>query len=381
MIEYPGVFVEEVPAGPRTIAGVSTSTTAFVGLAAAGPVGEPQRVRSWTDYERLFGGLDGREMGYAVLSFFENGGTDAWVMRLEEAGGVAALAGSGALDALPAVNLLCLPDLAGLYGDGHRQVAAAAAAWCVARRAFLILDPPEALADVEAAATWVAGISSLLGDPDRSHAAAYWPRPIVADPLNGGQRRAIASSGAVAGAYARTDSERGVWKAPAGIDQGHLRGVLGFEHFLNDAASARLNPLALNALRSFSAGPVIWGARTLAGADAAASEYKYVPVRRLALFIEESLHAGLRYAAFEPNGAPLWAAMRLAGGAFMNTLFSQGAFQGQTPAEAYFVKCDATTTTPDDLEAGMVRLLVGFAPLEPAEFITLSLDLAAGAPA
>lgn len=135
----------------------------------------------------------------------------------------------------------------------------------------------------------------------------------------------------------------------------------------------------MNCLRvAPGAGHVVWGARTRNGSDRIASEWKYLPVRRTALFIEESLFRGIQWAVFEPNDEPLWAQLRLNIGAFLNNLFRQGAFQGKTPRDAYFVKCDATTTTQTDINLGVVNILVGFAPLKPAEFVVLRLQQIAG---
>ena len=140
-----------------------------------------------------------------------------------------------------------------------------------------------------------------------------------------------------------------------------------------------LNPLGINCLRTFPVyGNVCWGARTLDGADALASEWKYVPVRRFALFLEESLYRGTKWVVFEPNDEPLWAQIRLNVGAFMHNLFRQGAFQGTTPREAYLVKCDKETTTQTDINNGIVNILVGFAPLKPAEFVIIKIQQLAG---
>jgi phage tail sheath protein FI len=158
-----------------------------------------------------------------------------------------------------------------------------------------------------------------------------------------------------------------------------LWGITGLATVLNDQQGLPLNGQAINCLRSFPGrGFVVWGARTLAGSDALRSEYKYVPVRRTALYIEESLSRGLHWAAVEPNAEPLWAAIRTSANAFLHGLWRQGAFQGRTPLHAYFVKCDATTTTPSDVSAGVVNLLVGFAPLKPVEFVVLRIQQLAG---
>jgi phage tail sheath protein FI len=144
---------------------------------------------------------------------------------------------------------------------------------------------------------------------------------------------------------------------------------------MTDAENGRLNPLGVNCLRAFpNMGRVVWGARTTVGSDALASEWKYLPVRRLALFLEESLYRGTQWVVFEPNDEPLWAQIRLTLGGFMSDLFRQGAFAGRTAKEAWFVKCDAETTTPSDRLNGVVNIHVGFAPLRPAEFVVIRLQ-------
>jgi phage tail sheath protein FI len=149
---------------------------------------------------------------------------------------------------------------------------------------------------------------------------------------------------------------------------------------LADAESEAINSRGLNALRPFSnQGVVVWGARTLLGSDQAASDWKYVPVRRTALFIEESVDRGTQWAAFEPNAEPLWTRIRSSVSAFLYDLFEGGAFQGASPREAFFVKCDGQTTTQADIDLGLVNVLVGFAPLKPAEFVVLRISLRARA--
>lgn len=285
-----------------------------------------------------------------------------------------------ALDAADLFNLLCLPpDTRGL--DTSIPVYQAAMAYCQSRRAMLIVDSPAdwSANKVTAAAKAQAGLPALglTGEAARN-AALYFPRVLESDPLLNGQIDVFVPCGIIAGIMARTDTTRGVWKAPAGLDAS-LTGVQGLDVNLNDGENGRLNPLGINCLRNFTAGGrVVWGARTLRGADQLADEYKYVPVRRLALYIEESLYRGTQWVVFEPNDAPLWAQIRLNVGAFMNTLFRQGAFQGQTPKDAYFVKCDSETTTQTDINLGIVNIIVGFAPLKPAEFVVLQLQQIAG---
>ncbi len=538
---YPGVYVQEIPSGVRTITGVATSITAFVGRTLRGPVNTPVTITGFADFERTFGGLwlDG-PLSYAVRDFYTNGGGRAIVVRLYKssdgassgkaaltvgtlgleaadpgswgnalnatvdhvgitdevaqryqlrandlfnlvveadgiverfanltvvdgprrvdrvlaqqsrlvrlagttlpstnpalpapadsgqqqaqadslggtrkraakqeqsaAGAAAALApvtsslitrGDGgsplneaadflgsaaektgvyALEQTDLFNLLCIPPDT-RDGDTPGDVYRAAMRYCAERRAVLIVDPPadwRPLAGLpDSAAVDLAGIEAR-------NAALYFPRVTQADPLREGQLDTFVPCGLLAGVIARTDAQRGVWKAPAGVDA-TLNGVQGLATNLTDAENGLLNPLGINCLRSFAGvGQVAWGARTLRGADQLADEYKYIPVRRLALYIEESLYRGTQWAVFEPNDELLWSQMRLNVGAFMHNLFRQGAFKGQTPREAYFVKCDGETTTQNDINQGIVNILVGFAPLKPAEFVMISLQQMAG---
>lgn len=507
---YPGVHVQEIPSGVRTLTGVATSITAFIGRALRGPVDTPVTVNSFADFERTFGGLwvDG-PMSYTVRDFFLNGGGQAIVIRrykgnvvndsavlelgplkLEAASpgtwgnslkatidkegitkevadryglkqedlfnlqvelngqierfpnlslangsrrvdrvlaqqsqlvrakgtlptttalfapaqqGEAALAkredtasggresatliakddflgkesdrtGLYALDAVDLFNMLCIPPDTrdgtvpnGVYGD--------ALVYCVRRNALLIVDPP---ADWNPLSNPPTADAIALNGTDARNAALFYPRIRQADPLREGQVDTFVPCGAIAGVIARTDAQRGVWKAPAGIDAA-LNGVLGLDVTLNDTENGRLNPLGINCLRSFPAfGPVIWGVRTMRGNDQLADEYKYLPVRRLALYLRESLYRGLQWVVFEPNDEPLWSQIRLNVGAFMQNLFRQGAFQGRTPRDAYFVKCDKDTTTQNDINQGVVNVVVGFAPLKPAEFVIVSIQQMAG---
>ena len=210
-------------------------------------------------------------------------------------------------------------------------------AYCATRRAMLLVDPLAAWGQVKETAAAKAsdpstGVASLglTGEAARN-AAIFFPRVIKSDPQLNGQPDVFAPCGVVAGIIARTDGTRGVWKAPAGLDAA-LNGVQGLQVNLTDGENGVLNPLGINCLRSFPvSGRVVWGSRTLRGADLLADEYKYMPVRRLALFIEESLYRGTQWVVFEPNDEPLWAQIRLNVGAFMQNLFRQGAFQGSTP--------------------------------------------------
>jgi uncharacterized protein len=513
LLTYPGVYVEEIPSGVRTIVGVATSITAFVGRAARGPINEPTSVFGFGDFERVFGGLSvDSTMSYAVRDFYLNRGSQSLIIRVTAddaeaatidlpAGGetlplVAASPGvwgnnltvlvnhdtepagdaelfnlviverdpadpntivsserllnlsinaaspryvprvldaSSTLvratrdadgewlvpaarpDATPAgpppvpvpasdgadggaitgaellgspndktgifalekadlFNLLCIPPPT-RGGETPADVYQEALGYCVRRRAMLLVDagPDWSVAN---ARDRVQALN--LTGTDARNAAVYFPRLTVADPLRENQSITVVPSGAVAGVMGRTDTERGVWKAPAGLDAS-VNGVRGLAVNMTNDENGQLNPLGINCLRTFPLfGSVVWGARTMRGADRMADEWKYVPVRRLALFLEETLFRNTQWVVFEPNDFPLWAQIRLNIGAFMQDLFRQGAFQGDTPAKAYFVKCDGETTTQSDVNRGVVNIVVGFAPLKPAEFVVLKIQQIAG---
>jgi phage tail sheath protein FI len=235
----------------------------------------------------------------------------------------------------------------------------------------LLVDPPSNWLSVQDALAGPAGLG-LTANGD--YGAIYFPSLIEADPLRKGQLNTYSPSGAVAGVIAQTDTARGVWKAPAGIAAGFV-GVQGLSVPMTDDENGELNPLGVNCLRFFQfVGNVVWGARTLRGADALTDDYKYLPIRRLALYIEESLFRGTKWVVFEPNDEPLWSQIRLNVQSFMQNLFKQGAFAGSTPKDAYLVKCDSETTTPYHQSIGVVNILVGFAPLRPAEFVVLQIQ-------
>jgi phage tail sheath protein FI len=284
------------------------------------------------------------------------------------------------LEDIDLFNILCIPSAAMVQGaktfsrDQSATLIQAATNFCSARRALFLVDPPNDLNTVDKVSNWLRDYADLRS----SNAVAYFPRLKIPDPLNEFRLRSVGPSGTIAGLYARSDGERGVWKAPAGTEA-NLINVRQLEVSLNDGQNGLLNPLAINCLRTFPAyGKVCWGARTLDGSDQRASEWKYVPVRRLALFLEESLYRGTQWVVFEPNDEPLWAQIRLNIGAFLQNLFRQGAFQGSSPKEAYYVKCDRETTTQNDINLGVVNILVGFAPLKPAEFVVIRFQQMAG---
>lgn len=385
-IQFPGVFVEEIPAGVKPIAGVATDITAFVGRTVKEFAG-PRDCFSFADFERDFGGrAPGYPLGDAVEDFFQNGGRHAVIVRVREeslpAAKAAALLGNPlqgtgiyALDHVDLFNLLCIPpDPADAGYDQLQSLYQAAAVYCQKRRAMLILDPPAAWGDHARQGHFdkIQPADLGIGGPEEArNCAVYFPRIKKFDPATE-EVAVFAACGAIAGIFAATDNSNGVWKAPAGIEAA-IVGIAGLEFNLTDSQSGQLNPVGINGLRDFpTAGPVIWGARTLRGADVFADDYKYVPVRRLALYIEESLYRGSQFAMFEPNDEALWSKLRLVISAFMADLARQGACYG------YYVTCARTTTTQDDIDRGVVNILVGFAPVRPAEFVVLRITQPAG---
>jgi uncharacterized protein len=377
---HPGVYIEEIPSQPKPIEGVATSTTAFLGWTSEGAADKVESIESWTDFENKFGGLDPRSLlGYSVRHFFDNGGREACVVRLggdeplhpntpefhdslfpdDEHGGLYQL------DHVDIFNLLCVP------GETDPTIIAKLQKFCRDRRGFLIVDCAE-----------TAGVQDLKNGPgnitgdDAINSAFYFPWIVAPDET--GQPRAFPPCGFVSGVYARTDTNRGVWKAPAGSD-GSVTGAFEPSKEITDGDNELLNPLAVNCIRSFpERGTIIWGARTLRGGNQFGSEWKYVPVRRMALFIEESICRGLEWAVFEPNDEPLWTKIRQMVENFLFGLFRQGALQGTKSDEAYFVRCGRDTMTQNDIDSGIVNIEIGFAALKPAEFVIIRLQQLAG---
>ncbi len=364
----------------HTITGVDTSIALFMGWTAQGPTDRAVRLTSFADFESEFGSLDSRALlPYSVKQFYDNGGTDAYVLRIARDGDdgtvlkvddsdfsaalMTSIGPGGASEQIDLFNLLCVPGL-----TEHATIASLQS-FCKARRAFLIVDCPE----TETAATVLAKVSALTAG-DAMNSAFYFPWVRWPDPSQAGAKRNFPPCGFVAGIYARTDSAQGVWKAPAGR-AASLIGAVGLSTRLSSAQNDQLNPLGINCLRTFPGhGTVVWGSRTLHGADGMGSEWKYVPVRRMALFLEESIYLGTQWVTSEANDEQLWGEIRLSIGAFMQSLFLKGAFRGTTPSRAYFVKCDSDTTTQADVAQGRLNVVVGFAPLKPAEFVIITLQ-------
>lgn len=354
----PGVVVERFdnlsmgPGGSRPVDNVLANASAYVRAARAGSaLGRPADTQINAPVA-LAGGLDGDVL-------LPN--TDAFEQHFPADGTGAAFK---LLDQVDLVNLVAVP------GETTPSVIARLQSYCRRRRAFCLVDGPDqaTLAQMQSAP------DSTITGADATNAALYFPWINAPDPLKPSLIRAFPPSGFVAGIYARTDSARGVWKAPAGLEA-TVAGAAGVSLRLSDAEQGALNSRSVNVIREFPTyGTVIWGGRTLAGADTRVSEWRYVPLRRLALYIEESLLRGTKWANFEANGEALWSAIRNVIGAFLYGLFRQGAFAGGTAQEAYFVKCDSQTTTPIEIENGVVNITVGFAALKPAEFVVITIQ-------
>lgn len=286
------------------------------------------------------------------------------------------------LDKVQIFNLLLTPGIWDL------PVVSEALAFAERKRAFMVMDPP-----ADAGADYSSSPLPLIGDimsdavpnrtvPKSQNGALYFPYLRSQDPLTG-DPVTIAPSGYVAGIYSNEDTKRGVWKAPAGLETvvNNTSGVVP-SGVMTDARQGTLNPIGVNCLRGFpGVGTVVWGARTSVAANPAFQEYRYVPVRRLALFLEQSLYSSLGWVVFEPNDTPLWVSITMTVNGFMLSLFNQGAFAGTTPSQAFQVICDASTTTPTDQANGVVNILVAFAPLIPAEFVVIQIAQLAGQPA
>jgi phage tail sheath protein FI len=281
-----------------------------------------------------------------------------------------------ALEKIPIFNILCIPP-DNQDGDTDPFIYQTAAGYCArpTRNAMLIIDPPTRWYDDYKAGN-VQGVSlNDLGSFDAEAArstAVYFPRVVAVDPLLNGATRVMPNSGFLAGVWAETDTMVGVWKAPAGLDAG-INGIVGLQVTMNDAENGELNPIGVNCLRTFPiGGTVVWGARTLRGADQLGDEYNYVPVRRMLLYIMDWVLQNTKWALFEPNDERLWSALRLQISGFMVSLWKEGALFGTSADKAFFVRCDASTTLPADINSGRVNVQIGFAPVRPAEFVVVT---------
>ncbi len=274
--------------------------------------------------------------------------------------------GLHAFDPIDDINIVAIPDI-----HDDRAAALSALSYCETRGdCFFLVDPPIALTPL-LAKDYRQGTGTYAGNAfNTSYGAMYYPWVIISDPLTK-KSKAVPPSGVVAGSYSKTDSQRGVHKAPAGTTDGYLNSVVGVQSLITRGEQDVLNPLGINVIRSFpQAGIVIWGARTLSSV----AELRYVNVRRLLMFIEESLDEGTQFVVFEPNDPTLWGKVRRTINAFLTRVWRDGALFGTTPDQAFFVKVDEENNPPEVRDAGQLIIEVGVAPVKPAEFVVLRIS-------
>jgi hypothetical protein len=509
-VSYPGLYLEEIPSNAHSITAAPTSVAVFVGYSHPFKTlypGQPIRVFNFTDFERAFGGIFrsaaiDTNLGYAVMQFFLNGGSDAYVVgltpnyhlpgpvtqaitaatvtqattgggiiftareptdlpgtaiqisidnirsgsggpldladytvaygnRIEnyrgislDANGFAKINGASSLvaitpavaygtvfasNSLPPLTLAALPpatligtfdvsdfapvfqadqaldkvdvfNLLVLPGITENGILSAALAFAERKQAFMIMDPPanasaDPLNPPDIATIFQSGVI-----PKSTNGGIFFPYVKSSSPIDGAPIE-LPPSGFVAGIFARTDTRRGVWKAPAGLEAivNNTSGVVDSGRMTDQRHGVLNRDNGINCLRTFPGiGTVVFGARTLVAANPAFQQYKYISVRRMTLFIEQTLLQNLKWIVFESNDEPLWLAIRTTIENFMLSLFNQQALQGATPSQAFRVTCDHTTTTPDDQANGIVNIVVAFAPLKPAEFVIIKVAHLAG---
>ncbi|WNM63083.1 phage tail sheath family protein [Candidatus Nitrospira neomarina] len=368
----PGASIHKPSFVPPVIEAASTSTAAIIGSFPKGSMTSPQQVLTWEAFEKEYGGLEKPALSsLCIKQFFDNGGKAIWVVGIGSKpikGGSPFLQGLSLLDRIGDFNILFIPQTKELPDPHATKVMHAAIAFVTKHRAMYVLDVPQRDAPrqtVRALTTWVNQQTGI----HHPNVAMYvphvqGPQPLKKAPLH------IPASGAMAGVWVRTDQQRGVWKAPAG-KTAILHGVQGIEQTLTEPEMGQLAQLGINPIRQTSPSQVVaWGARTLSSNR----EWRYLSIRRLALFLESSIQQGLGWVVDEPNDQTLWAHIRQPIDVFLQSLFRQGAFQGQKSQEAYFVKCGPDTISSADQTAGNVNIMIGFAPLKPAEFIILTIQ-------
>ncbi len=394
----PGVYVEEVEGGAKPIAGVGTSTAGFIGQVAddvvmpeqpgqfvldslgepvldslgdpqpilftVAPAEDPQLITSWEQFKNTFGDFQSGNLtlAHAVYGFFNNGGTRCWVARLTDVSSAADV--TGALQQFKAIDEIAIVAVPGALDVNVQTAVLDHCEDATLQDRFAILDGQRASAFTP---------SEIQGSVRNSdYAALYFPWINVYDPVSNSNIFAP-PSGHMAGIYSRVDNERGVHKAPANVV---IRGAVGVESRLSKADQDGLNPPGINVIRAFDSNITVWGARTLGGD--ANTEWKYINVRRLFLFLRESIDEGTQWVVFEPNTPNLWAKIRRNISAFLTNVWRSGALFGTTPQEAFFVKCDADTNPPEVRDLGQVVTEIGVAVVKPAEFVIFRISQWAG---
>lgn len=398
----PGVYVEEVPSTPP-IAGVGTSTAGFIGVvdpAAANPDGSaftmpfkpgrpldpnnivaadrqtltalntPELVTNWEQFKNKFGDFQGgnKTVAHAVYGFFLNGGTRCWVIRIDDLTSAAKV--DAALKKFEAIDEIAIVAVPGALKKAVQEK---------------VIDHCENLKDrfaiVDGQRTTTITPDAIRTDDtnakvkDSNYAALYFPWVQVYDPLTDAPIY-VPPGGHMAGIYSRVDQERGVHKAPANEI---VRGALGLEYLVTKNEQDGVNPKGINVIRGFDGNFRVWGARTLGGD--ANGEFKYINVRRLMNFLRESIDEGTQFAVFEPNARPLWQKIIRSVRAFLTVVWRDGALFGDTPEQAFYVKCDETTNPPEVRDLGQVVTEIGVAIVRPAEFVIFRISQMAGPPA
>jgi len=381
-IKMPGVYVEEISTPPAPIPGVDTSTAAFIGAALEGPAGTvSDPITSVVQFNSIYG--DSSDLHFsdapsptrnylalAVQSFFDNGGKRLYIVRVAAADGSGNA--PGVADYIKALSALeCVDDISIVAAPGATAPAATGSEAVVPIYAaliahvsrpqayrFAVLDPPAGCSNSD--------IEAIRSQIDSKHAALYYPWITIANPLADSASHPqinVPPSGSICGIYARTDVERGVFKAPANQQ---ITGATGFERQLTARDSDLLNPLGINCLRFFPGkGNLVFGARTVS-TDA---EWKYINISRYLLYLEQSIDRGLQWVVFEPNGEKLWTSIRSSINNFLNAEWHSGALLGAKQEDAFFVRCDLTTMTQADIDNGQLICLIGVALIKPAEFV------------
>lgn len=391
--QTPGVYVEEIESGSKPIEAGATNIVGFLGIAEKGPVNQATLVTNWTQYTKIFGGLhEGGWLGHGVYQFFQNGGTKCYINNLAEPKpkkgeasqkngdkaaekadepansakyevknldniakliigkdeGVGKKSGLHLFDEIQDISLICAPGVT----DPAAQDAILT--HCEKNRfRFAVLDSPETLDG---------GIDTMPMPRDSIMGAYYFPWVQMYD-MVADQNIYAPPSGGICGVYGRVDSTRGVHKAPANE---LFKTALGLKYNLTDAEQDMLNPKGINCIRDFPGrGIRVWGARTISSNP----EWRYVNVRRLFCMVEQALQNGTNWVVFEPNTRDLWKKITRNITAFLLNIWKSGALFGNTPEEAFYVRCDDELNPPESIDAGYVTIELGLAPAKPAEFV------------
>jgi uncharacterized protein len=361
----PGVYVEEKSSGVKTIAGVGTSVAAFIGFAEKGTDNQPTLITNWTQFVNQFGELNTNYyLGFAVYGFFAEGGTTCYVVKVADAGEDTDYnIGLSSLDTVDIINMVAIPDCA-----GDRSAVLAGLNYCTNRKDCLFIADPLMNLSPQEVLTYknpADGTNSF----NTSYGALYYPWVYMNSPATG-KKILVPPSGVVAGTYAYTDSTRGVHKAPAGTVDGYLDSVTGIELVVTKDEQDLLNPEGINVIRSLPDGICVWGARTLSED----TEWTYVNVRRLLMYIEESIDEGTQWVVFEPNTTALWGSVKRNITSFLTRVWRDGALFGSTAEEAFYVKVDQENNPEDVRDSGQLIIEVGVAPVKPAEFVIIRIS-------